>query len=393
MSMLADYATRVRIAIDKTTSTVGNSLDAMLKIVPAEIRYALLLFVASRAMLTVIGVIAHEAFRNRYIGFFPDWLNIWGVWDSTWYINIAKSGYSTVLNEVGMPNYTFFPLYPILMRLFALLIGDYYLSGVLISNIALLVSCVYIYRLVKLDSDESTALRSIKYLFLFPTAFVLSGVLTESLFLALSLMSLYYAKKRNWPFAGALGFFTVLTRPYGVIILIPLAYEYLRSVDYDPRRIKVDALFLLLVPIGVSLYSAYTYSLTGDPLAFMHAQKEWGGVFRFPLEQLWNRLSEGRMDVRFNAYITLIALAVLVLFYKKVDFSSWLYGALVILIPLSSSASAWSMSRYIVVAFPLFIIFARLGKNQRFDETATILLVMLQGLLMALWTTAFYYVV
>jgi hypothetical protein len=147
------------------------------------------------------------------------------------------------------------------------------------------------------------------------------------------------------------------------------------------------------VPIGVSLYSVYTYSLTGDPLAFMHAQKEWGGAFRFPLEQLWNRLSEGRMDVRFNAYITLIALAVLVLFYKKVDFSSWLYGAFVILIPLSSSASAWSMSRYIVVAFPLFIIFARLAKNQRFDDTATILLVMLQGLLMALWTTAFYYVV
>jgi hypothetical protein len=391
--MLADYTSRARIAIDKTTSTAGNWLDAMLKKVPVELRYALLLFVASRAMLTVIGVIAHEAFRNHYVGFFPDWLNIWGVWDSTWYINIAKGGYSTVLNEVGMPNYTFFPLYPLLMRLFSLLTGDYYLSGVLISNIALLVSCVYLYRLVKLDSDESTALRSIKYMFLFPTAFVLSGVLTESLFLALSLMSFYYAKKRNWLFAGVLGFFTALTRPYGVIILIPLAYEYLRSVDYDPRRIKVDALFLLLVPIGVSLYSVYTYSLTGDPLAFMHAQKEWGGAFRFPLEQLWNRLSEGRMDVRFNAYITLIALAVLVLFYKKVDFSSWLYGAFVILIPLSSSASAWSMSRYIVVAFPLFIIFARLAKNQRFDETATILLVMLQGLLMALWTTAFYYVV
>jgi hypothetical protein len=361
--------------------------------VPVEIWYTLLLFVTYRIVLTAIGVYAHEAFRNRIFHTFIDYFKIWAVWDSTWYMNIAKDGYSAMPNMVGMPSYTFFPLYPMLMRLPAMLIGDYYWSGIIVSNAALLVACLYMYRLVRLESDGPTALRSIKYLFLFPTAFILSGVFTESLFLALSLMAFYYAKKRNWLFAGALGFFTALTRPYGVIIVVPLAFEYLRSAGFRLDKVRADALCLLLAPAGFSLFAAYNYTLTGDPLAFMHAQGAWGSQFYIPVQQLFGRLLDARPEVLFNACFSLIALALLVISYKKVDLSYLIYGAFLILIPLCSSASAWSMSRYIVIAFPLFIIFAKLGKDRRFDVTATVILALAQGILMAVWTTSFFYVI
>ncbi len=394
MSMLADYVMKARAVIDEDNGAVQSRkglFSETLKKVPAEIRYTLLLFVTSRIVLTIIGVFALKSFRNHVFGPFPDWLKLWGVWDSTWYIEIAKSGYSTVLNNVGMANYTFFPLYPLCMRIVATFISDYYWAGVIVSNVALLVSCLYIYRLVRLESDDSTAMRSIKYLFLFPTAFILSGIFTESLFLMLSLMAFYYAKKGNWLFSGAAGFCISLTRPYGVIIMIPLAYEYLRASGF--KKIRPDALYLLLAPAGIAAYSAFNYFLTGDPIAFMHAQHAWGAGITIPLVQLWNRLFESQTEVLFNAYFSLISLAMLLVFYKKINVSYLIYGAFLILIPLCTPSSAWSMSRYILVTFPLFIIFARLGENKHFDESATIFLAMLQGILMALWTTSYFYVI
>jgi hypothetical protein len=358
------------------------------RLMPEGLGYALLLFAATRAALMLIGLISHDAFHGRDLSEFPHWFDMWNVWDSNWYIDIARNGYSTATNSVNMANYAFFPLYPMAMRLVAALIGDYFAAGLIVSNLCLIIACVYLYRLVSLDEDGQTARRSIKYLILFPTAFIFSGVFTESTFLALSLACLYYAKRGRWLYSGSMGFLTALTRPYGVIIALPMAYEYLRQ-----RRIGPDALLLSLPLAGLSLFCLYNYFLTGDPLAFMHIQSAWGGRFSNPITELLGRLASGNGDVRFEALFTLASLALLVASFKKVDISYLAYGLLLILIPLSTPNSAWSMARYILVAFPIFIILAKLGENRDLDHAMTIVLAMLQGLLMALWTVWSYYII
>jgi Gpi18-like mannosyltransferase len=362
--------------------------------VPAWLTYTLALFVATRAILTVTGFIAYQFIAHVKLSMPSEFLRIWNVWDSVNYIDIARYGYFIPVDRTKMANYAFFPLYPLMMRIIDTVLGDPALSGFIISNICLLISCFFLYRLVRLDSDERTAMRSIKYLFLFPTAFILSGILTESLFLALSLACLYYAKKGSWHLAGALGFFTALTRPYGVIIILPVLYEYLRSKEFKLKNVKADALYMLLIPAGISAYAAYCYYLMGDPLAFAHVQSAWGGHLANPIIELFYRLiTPGSTEVLFGACFTLIALVVMLLSFKKVDFSLWLYGLLLILIPLSTPSSAWSMARYIVLAFPLFIVFAKLGEKRGFDDAATVAMALLQGVLMALWTTWGYYVI
>lgn len=362
--------------------------------IPSWLSYSLSLFVVTRVLLTAVGYIAYPLIRHMSLRLPSEWLRIWAVWDSVDYIDIAQHGYFVPIDRTRMADYAFFPLYPLLIRIFDLAVGNAALAGFLISNACLLIACFYLYRTVALDGDEKTATRSIKYLFLFPTAFILSGILTESLFLALSVACLYYAKKSNWPLAGALGFLTALSRPYGVVILLPVLYEYLKSKDFRAEKLGADALYMLLIPAGISVYSAYCYYLTGDPLAFAHVQSAWGGVLSDPLTQLWRRFtSPGTIEVFFEGCFTLAALAIMALSYKKVGFSLWLYGLLLILIPLSTPSSAWSMARYIVVAFPLFIVFAKLGENKRFDLAASIAMVLLQVVLMALWTTWGYYIV
>lgn len=369
------------------------SFKEAIKNIPGELKYSLLLLITSRAVLMLIGLISHSAFGGRNLDRFPRWFDMWNVWDTSWYLGIASSGYSTAMNSVNMANYAFFPLYPMAMRLVALIIGDFYVAGLLVSNVCLLVACIYIYRLVRLDSDEPTARRAIKYLIVFPTAFILSGVFTESTFLALSIACFYYARKGNWIFSGTLGFLTALTRPYGAVIALPMAYEYLRSGDFKLKNVRPNALCLLLPPMGLALFSAYNHYLTGDFLAFAHVQSAWGGHIVNPATELLARLSSSNGDVLFEALFTLVSLALLIAFIKKINLSYFTYGLLLILIPLSTPTSSWSMARYILIVFPLYIILARLGENRDLDQAMTIGLAMFQGLLMALWTIWSYYIV
>jgi hypothetical protein len=172
-----------------------------------------------------------------------------------------------------------------------------------------------------------------------------------------------------------------------------MAYEYLQSRGFKLRNASTDALCLLLPPAGLALFSAYNYYLTGDFLAFAHVQSAWGGRFVNPATELLARLSSSNGDILFDALFTLISLALLVVYIKKIRFSYFVYGLLLIVIPLCTVTSAWSMARYVLVVFPIFIVLAGLGKDRDLDQAMTIGLAMFQGLLMALWTIWSYYIV
>lgn len=357
------------------------------KAVPSWFWQIFVLFLATRVALTIIGVVARpminiteHAFKFTGIS----WLDIWGVWDSKWYMRIAADGYSTKIYEFNYANYGFFPLYPLLMRYLGAVIGSDYIAGLLISNIALLVACVYLYKLVRLDDDSSTALRSVKYLLFFPAAFILSGVFSEGLFLALLVVCFYYARKQNWLVVGILGFFLSLTRYIGVIAILPFLYEYLASKNFKFRQVKPNALFLLLVPAGFLAYMVFVYYLTGDVLGYFHIQKAgWGFSLSNPLPLLFGA-SKNHPEMIAKSFV-FVGLALLLLFRKRIRFSYWLLAMYSILIPPFSSAIAGTL-RFMVPIFPLYILLAKLGENRYFDLFAAAFLLLLQGFLMVFWT-------
>jgi Gpi18-like mannosyltransferase len=355
------------------------------------------LLVVTRVALTAIGIFMHAVWQQQPLVTAEDFTNVWNVWDGRLYIDIARDGYSaTPLNEAGMANYAFFPLYPLLIGLVAYVVGNYAIAGLIVSNVCLVIACMYIYLYVSLDTDadRETARRTAKYLILFPLAFLFSAVLTESLFIALSIACLYYARRGNWLIAGLLGFFVPLTRLPGLAILVPLAYEYLRQHvsrsdkrHPDLRGLFKPAMFSLLLPIaGLVTWAAYNYHLTGDLLGFIHIQSTWGGRFALPPVELLTRLTPTNGYIFTGALFTVAALVLMVLFYKKVDAGGWMFGILLICIPLFSAQSSYSMLRYLAVVFPLCIIAAKVAKERRIDIGLTVALIVLQAVLMAIWT-------
>lgn len=72
------------------------------------------------------------------------------------------------------------------------------------------------------------------------------------------------------------------------------------------------------------------------------------------------------MYASFEAVFTGISILVLILFHKKIRFSYWLFAIYSIFVPLSTGIQ--SMPRYILVIFPLYILFADISKNRLSED-------------------------
>jgi Gpi18-like mannosyltransferase len=227
-------------------------------------------------------------------------------------------------------------------------------------------------------------------MFLFPTAFVLSGVFTESLFLFLLIACFYYAKKKDWWKAGIAGFFLSLTRFWGVFVILPLLYEYLKARNFEIKRIRKDALWLLLVPLGLVLFSCYGYYKIGAYFSYWAVQsKAWGHMFTNPVAVLVNGTAISDVASLFGVFLAIAVLLLMFVFRKKTDFSYWLFSLFLIMAPLLANPNFTALPRYTLVAFASFIILAKLGKNNNLDSLLTIILSLLQGFLMVLFANGF----
>jgi hypothetical protein len=376
--------------------------------VPPYIWYVLILLGISRVALTGIGMMSRwtmleltTARPSDLSGGYSDklWLDVWAVWDSGWYLDIAQRGYSAdsispLVAKTALPgqyNYAFFPLYPMLMRAAAFVLGgNVCLGGFVVSNAAFFVSGVLLYKLVLMDSDALTARRAIRYLIAFPTAFLFSAVLTEGVFLMLALACFYAARKRAWMWAGAMGLLLSLTRNTGVLALVPLLYEYLESRQFRVRRIRASILWLALLPAGLGMFMAYNHHLTGDWLAFLHVQKAWDRTLANPFTLVWRGLMTPVMVVRLPVVFVLALLALTVVFCRRVPVSFTLLSLLWLLLPMSGFGNdlplTGTLARYVTVVFPAYVLLAKITRNTTVDTILMTVFLLLQGFLVGFWT-------
>ncbi len=363
--------------------------------IPEELKYIFILFLVSRTALTIIGLVSRLLLDRTGI-YSPDWvyskhlwLDVWGWGDTGWYLSCAIQGYPAVLQE-GVGNYGFFPLYPLCIKILGMVIADYYYAGLIISNVCLLISCLFLYKLVKADSDHDEALRSVKYLFLFPASFIFSGVFSESLFLMLVIVCFYCARKGDWLLAGIAGFLLSLTRPVGVFLFPIILLEYLEAKNYKIREIRLDILSSLLIPLGLLAFFGFCYFRCGNFFAYFQAKSAWEVATSNPVQLLYSGLFNPSINARFNACWTWFILMVLIVFCKKIKFAYLMWAVLLIFFPLTFGGrfALLGMIRFTSVIFPLFILCARIGASHPYvDQNLALFLALLQGFLMVFWAT------
>ena len=327
----------------------------------------------------------------------PLWslVNMWNRWDSIHYTFITAQGYDSAWRTA------FFPLFSSLGHAGMLLIHNPFVAGLVVSNIANLVMLVVLYQLVKEEFGEEQAARTILYVSIFPTAFFFVAAYTESLFLCLVVLCFYQMRHDRWLLAGIFGFLACLTRSSGIFLLLPCAYEYLRTHEFSWRKIRFNALGIALIPLGLVLYSAYCYKRFGDALAWYHAQAMWNRQFHIPVETLLLGFKAIKYAPGFLSFFALrnlldlisiifiLIMIVLMLIgpwkWRRSHISYVIYAVALYLFLLSfpvgnNPVPLQSIPRYMLAIFPTFIIASNIGKHRYFHNTY----VLMSGLLLFL---------
>jgi len=264
--------------------------------------------------------------------------------DAVHYIRIAEIFYPAY----GQPyanQIVFYPLFPILMRVVSFIpFVSFAHAGILISWVSFGFAAVALYRICK------ESLFPVLLLCFAPFGIFFSVIMTESLFIALTLFSMHKAMKREWFWAGWLGFLSALTRSQGVVVVGFFLYEYgLHCMeesenpggadasvahalpdDFSPsfvasssyihtlsesseksgsktrtpqphqhpliaglKKVRSDVLYALLIPFGMFLYLLLNRLIQGEWFRFLqhHAAEPWFNTANWigdNLTQQWN---------------------------------------------------------------------------------------------------------
>lgn len=348
-------------------------------------------------------------------------MNLWSHFDGEHYARLASNGY---LNPPNNMSPAFFPLYPLLMRGFAALFGGpisvevLAVWGLLVSLLVLPFAMYFVYRIAEQEAGVRAAQGAVLALAFFPTTFYLNATYTESLFLALSAGAVWAARVRRDLFLACLfaGLATA-TRNVGVFLILPLAYEWFRNFGY--YRWWRGA-YLALAPSGLAAYMGYQWWKFGSPFLFYTDQKDWNREATGPLKAASNAWQEARDGVgwlfnppvrirdlnpdqlmmqlnsannTYNFVFLILAIVLLVAGLRVLSPGLWIYAFLVALFPAFFGApgtTLMGLSRYVLVAFPLFIVLGALLRNRALLGTWLVASTVLSLLFCAMFVTWWY---
>ncbi len=367
----------------------------------------------------------------------------WSNFDGVHYVAIASKWYT----DEGR----FLPFFPVLIGFVAAPLsliwpilpygpGTFW-AGILVSTIATILALYFTAKLLYLDYKTKTVEFSLFLLLASPVAFFLACIYSEGLFLLLSVLALYFARQRKWFFACVTAMFLSVTRLSGILIILPLLWEYyeleLKQTNKNsffqklakyilPKKINQKSWlkqlqyfwtkyanlgWFLLIPTLLLLYSWFNYLKWGDFLYFVHAHALLGNSREvselvFPLVTVYRYLKIF-LTVSITQYEFWIALlefgalayavwSLFLVWKLKLRTSYLVFSVAMISLPLLSGTLS-GFPRYILPIFPFFLAQAvwfktvkrtKLGKT--FFAAFITISILLQTMLLALFARGYY---
>lgn len=378
-----------------------------------------------------------SGYQQGHVYLLEPFMNHQVAWDSEYYLSIAVGGYDdprspqlTPEGIVTLPegvesaglgpghgssissNYAFFPLYPLLIRLFAYplqvfgmnQIATATLAGISVSALGTLFGSLALFDLAREGLGEAGALRAVFFLLIFPTGFFLVQVYSEGLFVGLAFGCLAMMKRRQWLAAGLLAAAATLTRAVGIALVVPLLIDLLRTDEWVDivrawrgRAIK-NAPFRPILNMVFTLLPVFTFLLwkfSHLGAAFNHIQThvygrgalKLGNAFFEWSRALGSMLNGGNPQHTAYYFTEFLGLALALLacaaMLRRFPELAW-FSFLVVLISWGSGP-AQSFHRYILGAPAVFLALGHWGSSPVFERAWTMLSLMLMGFLAALF--------
>ena len=386
---------------------------------PDWILQPFLAFLISRTVIFFGGYLAEIALPSQTgEGFWhavPDnlFLDIWARWDSGFYLRIIEEGYLFIIGQQS--NVAFFPLYPLLASFLNHITNNSVLAGVIVSHLCFLFALIFLYLLTDLEfDDQPSAQRAVFYISIFPTAFFFSAVYTESTFLLFSVATFYFARRQMWAWAALMGMLTGVSRIIGVAMWGVVMLEWMRANGWTistawrrkpwqdlwlaARRQWTSLLVISIIPLGLLSHMVFLWRTFQDPLAFWTVQSAWArenlGPVAIVLRDIQPLLSQSFLlgeiwwHVIIDVSALIFALVMVFVLWRRLGESYAIYCLLGVIIPASSGTG--SISRYILVLFPLFMMLGLWGRHTTLDRVLTISFATFLGIFTAIFVNWFF---
>ncbi len=291
-------------------------------------------------------------------------------WDASWYRDIARGGYAAVPKE-GL---RFFPLVPLAARAIAWLPGiGTGAALLLVANVSALIVGLLLHELARSEGRSETFARTAVWIvFLAPPSFVLVMGYAEATLMAAALVFLVGIRRGHWWLAAAAGVVAGLTRPVGLLLVVPALVEAWHSRrSRDVEAVSARAAAVIAPVVGSGAYLVWAERRSHDllyPLRVQQASSRRGGWIdpvRAVTHAAHQAVSGDHLSAGSHLVTAAVLIALLVVLVRRWPRSYAAYGAVAVFVGLSAR-NLDSLERYSLSTIPLVLAAADLvGRGTR----------------------------
>ncbi len=335
-----------------------------------------LAFAASRLFIVAV-VLAAAAVMGETQSLLANWKSYINRWDGPHYIKLIENGYVSTGDDSLF--IVFFPLYPMICRLFAWTGLSAFARALIVSNLACCANAYLLYALVLCEGSEERARLATILLMFNPVSFFMSMPYTESIFILFTISAVLLARKRKFIPAVIVGAFAATARMVGLAVAAPIFWEMLRAKREKSEHLKARDILLCVLQtlpmlLGIGAYLLLNQHLFGNPLEFMKVQSEHWGNRIVPLSEtiryvFINAVQYEKVIYRIGTWIPELIAIISAIVLSAVTLKKQHPGdAAFLAIALCLSVSiSWLLSgvRYVTAFYAIYPMLALLPKRRR----------------------------
>lgn len=299
-------------------------------------------------------------------------------WDGQWYRRIAEEGYPSTLpvtdtGVIAQNEWAFYPLFPMASRVLMTLTGwPFAVAAAVLATVLGYAAAFVIAGLLREKVGSAAALGAVALWASFPSAPVLQVAYTESLALLLLGAALWLLVRRRWLWAAALALLAGLARPIALplgLVAVVAVVQRLRHRKGDPiSGFEAVGMVTSLLACGVSglIWPLLVWRYTGQPDGYPATMSAWRGGE--PVAPFTPTLEVVRLVIGPHLGPWLLAIGITVLLIAVLgpwarglgaELRAWTLGYPLYLL---AALQPWtSIYRYLLLMFPLFVVFIGAG--------------------------------
>jgi Gpi18-like mannosyltransferase len=383
-------------------------------------KYGYLLHITALFLFSRLIIITGFIYGSRYLKLYNKFKYPLLRYDSFFYLSIASAGYK-IYNNGKYSTVVFFPLYPLLSKLFSILLFiPIYTSMTIISNIAGFLAAFYFYKFAKLSIDENkneeTANIALILFLTIPVSIYLNAAYARPLLILFAILCFYLLKKKKVYLAGLFSGLATALNPVGITISIGYIFYILKKFynerkdkgknEYlDIKNIVKLSIVILLSFSGFVFFILYQWIYFKNPFLFILYQNNRNmlgtgsfvsaiinGLTLKPIFMADRTIFHFRLN---EVFFGLFLFVLIVSFYKKI-IEPHLLSFMCALISIDYFAHISKLnyysasSRILYLGFPVFLVSSILIKKSRRKEIYLTFFIILFSIMLFYFSAWFY---